>query len=228
MNQRRGLSLLEVILAIAILGGALATIGQLIRIGSRNAAAARDLTLAQIHCESTLNEVAAGAIPLAAASDVPLDEYGEWLYTVESAPIDDGGLIELRVTVHQSPDAAARPVSYTLTRWMIDPAVEEAAAAEAAAMKEQAAAAAAQGEENAAAGAGEPDPNADGQQGGGNLPGGTGGQGQPGAGGPGSGLGGPGIPGAPGGFGAGRPDGPGGQSRPGAGGAGGAGGKRGR
>ena len=39
---RHGLSLLEVILAIAILGGSLATIGQLIRIGARNAAEERD------------------------------------------------------------------------------------------------------------------------------------------------------------------------------------------
>ena len=36
--NKRGLSLLEVILAIAILGGALVTIGQLIRIGARSAA----------------------------------------------------------------------------------------------------------------------------------------------------------------------------------------------
>jgi hypothetical protein len=54
------LSLLEVILAIAILGGSLAVIGQLINIGARNAISARDLTTAQLYCESKLAEVSAG------------------------------------------------------------------------------------------------------------------------------------------------------------------------
>ncbi|MBW8884274.1 MAG: prepilin-type N-terminal cleavage/methylation domain-containing protein, partial [Planctomycetia bacterium] len=51
---QRGLSLMEVILAIAILGGALAMIGQLIRIGSRSAAEARDLTMSQLYAESEM------------------------------------------------------------------------------------------------------------------------------------------------------------------------------
>ena len=57
-NYRRGLSLLEVIFAIAILGGSLATIGQLIHIGARNAAQARDLTMAQLYAESQMNRFA--------------------------------------------------------------------------------------------------------------------------------------------------------------------------
>ena len=56
----RGLSLFEVIISIAILGGSLATIGQLIRIGARNAAEARDLTMAQLYAESQMNRVASG------------------------------------------------------------------------------------------------------------------------------------------------------------------------
>src|SRR5262245_45353897 len=51
----RGLSLMEVILAIAILGGALVTIRQLIRIGARSAAQARDLTMSQLYAESEMN-----------------------------------------------------------------------------------------------------------------------------------------------------------------------------
>ena len=53
---RRGLSLLEVMLAIAILGGSIAVIGELIRVGTISAAKTRDLTTAQILCESTLAE----------------------------------------------------------------------------------------------------------------------------------------------------------------------------
>src|SRR3954462_5407230 len=43
-SNRRGLTLLEVLLSIAIFGGALVAIGELIRIGSQCAATARDLT----------------------------------------------------------------------------------------------------------------------------------------------------------------------------------------
>ena len=125
-NCRDGMSLLEVILAIAILGGALAIIGELIRIGSRNAASARDLSTAQLHCESKLAEVAAGVEPLEGGGG-PLDETGEWTYSVVSEPVDDLGLIGVTVTVQQDPAQIARPLSFTLTRWIIDPAVIEAA-----------------------------------------------------------------------------------------------------
>ena len=70
----RGLSLLEVILAIAILGGALVTIGQLIRIGARSAAEARDLTMAQLYAESEMNGIAAGWYPMDEISDEKYDD----------------------------------------------------------------------------------------------------------------------------------------------------------
>src|SRR5215207_1364616 len=80
--SRRGLSLLEVILAIAILGTALATIGQLIRIGGRNAVMARDLATAQMYAETTVNEVACGAIEPTSGS-APLDDASEWMYELD-------------------------------------------------------------------------------------------------------------------------------------------------
>lgn len=126
---RRGLSLMEVILAIAILGGALAVIGELIRIGARNAATARDLTTAQLYCESKLAELSAGIEDPTAAGEGTLDEFGEWQYTVTSEPLDIEGLLAVTVTVQQSPDAISRPVSFSLTRWIIDPATVEAAEA---------------------------------------------------------------------------------------------------
>ena len=126
---RRGLSLMEVILAIAILGGALAVIGELIRIGARNAATARDLTTAQLYCESKLAELSAGIEDPTAAGEGTLDEFGEWQYTVTSEPLDIEGLLAVTVTVQQNPDAISRPVSFSLTRWIIDPATVEAAEA---------------------------------------------------------------------------------------------------
>ena len=62
-RRRGGFSLLEVILALAILVAALAVLGELVRSGVRNAQMARDLSRAQVLCESKLGEVFAGAIP---------------------------------------------------------------------------------------------------------------------------------------------------------------------
>src|SRR5687768_7200671 len=88
---RRGLTLLEVILAIAILGGALAVIGELIRLGSRSAAQARDLTTAQLYAETKLNAIAAGIDEPTSLSAEPLDEAGEWIYSVEPQETDEPG-----------------------------------------------------------------------------------------------------------------------------------------
>lgn len=189
---RRGLSLMEVILAIAILGGALAVIGELIRIGARNAATARDLTTAQLYCESKLAELSAGIEDPTAGGEGTLDEFGEWQYTVTSEPLDIEGLLAVTVTVQQSPDVISRPVSFSLTRWIIDPAVVEAAEAADAAAEAARQEAEAANTETAAAG---PETNTDSGSGsnqgssgnqGGQGQGGTGNQGgnNPGGGGP--------------------------------------------
>ena len=168
---RRGLSLLEVILAIAILGGALATIGELVRIGARNAAIARDLTTAQIYCETKMSEVAAGVVDLSLSGREPLDEFGEWLCAIETAALDQQELVAVTVTVSQDPDQFSRPVSFTMTRWMIDPAY----AAECAAIDAQAKAYARQAAANAKQTAGSSPTDGGGQSSGGQDGGGQGG-----------------------------------------------------
>ena len=123
-SDRRALSLLEVMLALAILGGALAAIGELMRIGARNAEIARDLTKAQLICESTVAEVQLGFLPLQTVGPVPVSDLQyqlEWLYTVTVQPIDQEGLTAVLVRVEQNPEMFSRPVSFSLTRWMIDP-----------------------------------------------------------------------------------------------------------
>src|SRR5437773_9612778 len=119
--SRRGLSLLEVILAIAILGGALATIGQLIRIGARNAAEARDLTMAQLYAETEMNRLPAGIDPLDTVKDAPYDDPGLYQYSIDVSGTDQAGLMAATVTVKQTPGTALYPVSFSLSRWIVDP-----------------------------------------------------------------------------------------------------------
>ena len=121
---------------MAILGGSLAAIGQLISIGGRNGAIARDLTAAELFCESKLNEVVAGVALPDAVSGAPLDETGEWEYSVEIGTTDLNGLTAITVAVNQAKGRIARPVSFSLSRWMVDPAFATTASEEEAAIKQ--------------------------------------------------------------------------------------------
>jgi len=131
---QNGYTLLEVILALAILTGALAVLGELVRNGTRNAQVARDLSLAAVICESKLGEIAAGLLPTQGVKQAPIAEYPGWVLSVENdtsaspgaAPSTSGanqaGLLKLRVTVEQSADAQRRPERFTVTQWLLDPA----------------------------------------------------------------------------------------------------------
>jgi hypothetical protein len=97
--------------------------GELVRLGTLSAASARDLTQAQLICESILAEITAGIAPPDAVSYAPYELDTEWLYSVETAAIDTPGLVLLRVTVTQNLAPAQRPVEFSLTRLIQDPSV---------------------------------------------------------------------------------------------------------
>jgi len=125
----RGFTLLEVILALAILLTSLAAIGQLVYNAYRNAARVRDLTRAQLIAESILAELNAGALPLETVADAPVEDIDDtvepgWLYTVDIAPLELDGLLSVQVTVAQDPSMVAHPVQFSLTQWMLDPTME--------------------------------------------------------------------------------------------------------
>lgn len=128
--MRGGFSLLEVILALAILCGAIAVLGELSRQGMDYADYARDATQAQMLCQSKLDEIVAGLSLPEPEQDVPcepIDENeteSEWLYSVDVNPLDEEGLMEVRVTVTQDLPALKRPVEISLVRWMVDSSME--------------------------------------------------------------------------------------------------------
>lgn len=131
-SRQAGLSLLEVMLALAILGGALAAIGELVRIGARNAEMARDLTTAQLLCESTMAEIQLGFLPMQSVGPIQVTDLQyqqEWLYTITVTALDQEGLTSVWLQVEQNPAVFSRPVSFAVTRWMIDPTVAAATGA---------------------------------------------------------------------------------------------------
>jgi prepilin-type N-terminal cleavage/methylation domain-containing protein len=128
---RQGFSLLEVILALAILTGAIVVLGELARIGLRSAAAARDLAQAQVLCETKLAEILSGIQPLSAVQNTSFEKVDPsedlpWVYSIEEQTIDEDGLIAVRVTVtradaDQNLLSGNRPISFSLTQWIPDP-----------------------------------------------------------------------------------------------------------
>lgn len=123
--RRGGFSLLEVILALAILGGAVAVLGEAARLALTNAEFTRDMARAQTLCESKLAEITAGmatAEPVhRAVLEKPDDGGGPaWLYSVERTPLDEDGLVSVRVTVMRDLPKERHPVSFSLVRWIAE------------------------------------------------------------------------------------------------------------
>lgn len=128
---REGFSLLEIILALAILAGAIAVLGEVSRIGLENAGIARDLSHAQLLCESKLAEILAGYEPPETQQSVPFEtavdsSESDWLYSVEVTPMEEEGLLKVRVTVSKNLPAEKQPAEFSLVQWMVDPATESA------------------------------------------------------------------------------------------------------
>lgn len=149
MIARRGFSLLEILLALAILGGSLGVLSQIVITGGTSGRSAQELAMARLLCQSKLAELLVSNVPPTVVPSTPLtspDSASDTVfnYAVEVAPAPMEGLLAIRVSV-QAEDADGGPAlaSYSLVRWMIDPALGlEQAEAEAEAAKADAAAAA--------------------------------------------------------------------------------------
>lgn len=144
-----GFSLLEILLALAILGGSLAVLGQIAQTGTDAAREARDLALSRILCQTKLNELLLeGTMPQSipstpvASSDSQSTTPFSYSVDVQTAPLE--GLLVVRVAVEAgNPDGGPALARYSLTRWMVDPTLglEELEAEEKAAKLEAEAAA---------------------------------------------------------------------------------------
>jgi type II secretion system protein I len=125
-RQRRGFSLLEVLLALTILAGAVVVLGEVARNALRNARAVRDSSRAQLLCESKMAEICAALAPLDSVDAVPIEqtddqEQPEWFYSVKVDSIDREGMVAVRVTVTHSQSPHGRPLEVSLVRWIFDP-----------------------------------------------------------------------------------------------------------
>ncbi|MEX0937648.1 MAG: type II secretion system protein [Pirellulales bacterium] len=126
-SQRRAFTLLEVILALAILATSLAALGEVLRTAIRSATEAEQLTQAEILAASKMSELMAlGYVPSpvqGSAFDSVMDgaASADWSYSVNVLSLNEPALVAVEITVTQAVATANQPLSYTLTRWMVDP-----------------------------------------------------------------------------------------------------------
>lgn len=153
VRRRRGFSLLEILLSLAILGGSLALLSRIAETGTSAAREARDLSVARMLCQSKLSELLLDSLSTGTAPQpvgaTPMESFDSqsttpFFYSVDVQPAPLEGLLAVLVTVEAANPNGGPPLArYALMRWMVDPALGlEQAEAEAEAMQEEEAAAA--------------------------------------------------------------------------------------
>ena len=120
-GNRAGLSLLEVILSIAILGGAMVVIGHLFNLGYRSALQVRIRSDANLLCDSKMAELAAGVIPAKSTGNQTIDGSPGWNYSIDIQPSLQPGLLTATVTVQRNAEIASNPTSMSIVRFLPDP-----------------------------------------------------------------------------------------------------------
>jgi prepilin-type N-terminal cleavage/methylation domain-containing protein len=123
----QGLSLLEVMLALSILGVSTAILAQILQIGTDNGLRARRITQAQMLCESKMNEVVLGSVSTQTTSWTPITigvANSDWFFLVETIAAEQPSLIGVVVSVSDSQAISEnRPPLARLVQWIIDPSL---------------------------------------------------------------------------------------------------------
>ncbi len=132
---RRGLTLFEVVIALAIFLGAVVALSHLINVGTDRALDVQQQAQASMLCQSKLAEVLAGKEPVTGTnafvafggdpywSSLTKDENVNWTYNVESTPSGLGdNLYKVKVTVRlERPDG--KIIDASLAQMVLDPAL---------------------------------------------------------------------------------------------------------
>jgi type II secretion system protein I len=118
-SRRRGINLLEVLVALGIFLGSLAVLSQLVSMGADRAAQVRLQSRGAQLCQSKLNEVVSGVQQLSSDSG-SFDEAPEWNWTLDCEQGDVPNLWNVTVTVKRD-IGEGTPVEFALNQMVLDP-----------------------------------------------------------------------------------------------------------
>jgi prepilin-type N-terminal cleavage/methylation domain-containing protein len=122
-QHHRGFTLLEVILALAILAGAVAVLGEIMAIAGRHARETQAETRAQLFAASVMDEMLAGVTEVAQLSRQALEttDTVPWVYSVVVNTTTITGLSSIEVLIEQDLEPQFNPVKYRLVRYYAEP-----------------------------------------------------------------------------------------------------------
>lgn len=121
-----GFTLLEVVLALALLFGSLAILSQLTWNGSRAALQGQLVTQAVLRCQTLIAEIQAGSVPLQNTSKTAFADDARWQYSLQISDTSLPDLLSVEATVSYAPaQGTLGNVSFTLRTWMRDPVIFE-------------------------------------------------------------------------------------------------------
>lgn len=126
-NIRLGMSLLEVVLALAILAMSAAILASIARTATDNGLIAHRLATAQILAESKMAEIVTGAIPLQGAVGwMPITDTvpsGVWYYQLQTEAASRKDMVGVRLSVSDQAGVDENKEVFYIVRWMIDPSL---------------------------------------------------------------------------------------------------------
>lgn len=120
-KKRNGLSLLEVILSIAILGGSMVVIGHLYNLGYRSALQARFRSEANILADAKMAELAAGVLPAESTGDQEIESAPGWTYSVSIEDSLQPGLFMATVIIKRQSESGILANGLSIVRFLVDP-----------------------------------------------------------------------------------------------------------
>jgi prepilin-type N-terminal cleavage/methylation domain-containing protein len=124
LMNARGFTLLEVILALAILAGSLAALGSVARISFENAERAAIEAEAELVASTVFEQLESGQISLTAVEDAAWSDAASpftWTYSVAIADTAFSELLNVSVRAQTLLPEETRPIGVNLSRWVINP-----------------------------------------------------------------------------------------------------------
>jgi general secretion pathway protein I len=119
---RRGLSLMEVLVALAIFLGAMVVIGRLIIMGGERALEVQLQSEAARLCQSQMAKVVAGIESLTSQSDLAMEDDSDWKWSMECEQGNITGLWSVTVRVYKDRVDGSK-VEASLSQLVLDPSM---------------------------------------------------------------------------------------------------------
>jgi len=120
--RRRGLSLMEVLVALTIFLLAFVGLSRLVMLGGYQARDAQRQVRAADLCQTKMAEVIAGAVPLTSQPEVAFDEDPKWHWSLDCERGNAPGLWNVTVHVGRQQSQGYRPLC-SLTEMVLDPQI---------------------------------------------------------------------------------------------------------